>query len=171
MKVKLLSRVRLLATPWTAAYQAPPSMGFSRQEYWSGVPLPSQLLLPTHCYIWTIINLRTRREAGSITPCCLVGRRVTIKVWSQPSRLSFCWLSFHIVLLAVHLKFLFILVLAMLGLHRCWGFSLVAARVGWFLVVLRGLLISAAFLLRSTGFGHPGFSSVAHGLSSCGTWA
>ena len=39
-KVKLLSRVRLLATPWTAAYQAPPSMGFSRQEYWSGLPLP-----------------------------------------------------------------------------------------------------------------------------------
>ena len=41
LKVKSLSRVRLLATPWTAAYQAPPSMGFSRQEYWSGVPLPS----------------------------------------------------------------------------------------------------------------------------------
>ena len=41
VKVKLLSRVRLLATPWTAAYQAPSSMGFSRQEYWSGVPLPS----------------------------------------------------------------------------------------------------------------------------------
>ena len=41
MKVKLLTRVRLLATPWTAAYQAPPSMGFSRQEYWSGLPLPS----------------------------------------------------------------------------------------------------------------------------------
>ena len=40
-KVKSLSRVRLLATPWTAAHQAPPSMGFSRQEYWSGVPLPS----------------------------------------------------------------------------------------------------------------------------------
>ena len=41
MKVKSLSHVRLCATPWTAAYQAPPSMGFSRQEYWSGVPLPS----------------------------------------------------------------------------------------------------------------------------------
>ena len=41
VKVKSLSRVRLLATPWTAAYQAPLSMGFSRQEYWSGVPLPS----------------------------------------------------------------------------------------------------------------------------------
>ena len=39
--MKLLSRVQLLATPWTAAHQAPPSMGFSRQEYWSGVPLPS----------------------------------------------------------------------------------------------------------------------------------
>ena len=41
VKVKSLSHVRLLATSWTAAYQAPPSMGFSRQEYWSGVPLPS----------------------------------------------------------------------------------------------------------------------------------
>ena len=40
-KVKSLSRVRFLATPWTAAHQAPPSMGFSGQEYWSGVPLPS----------------------------------------------------------------------------------------------------------------------------------
>ena len=40
VKVKSLSHVWLLATPWTAAYQAPPSMGFSRQEYWSGVPLP-----------------------------------------------------------------------------------------------------------------------------------
>ena len=38
---KLLSCVRLLATPWTAGYQAPPSMGLSRQEYWSGLPLPS----------------------------------------------------------------------------------------------------------------------------------
>ena len=41
VKVKSLSRVWLVATPWTAAYQAPPSMGFSRQEYWSGLPLPS----------------------------------------------------------------------------------------------------------------------------------
>ena len=43
VKVKSLSRVRPSATPWTAALQAPPSMGFSRQEYWSGVPLPSPL--------------------------------------------------------------------------------------------------------------------------------
>ena len=55
---KSLSRVRLLATPWTAAHQAPPSMGFSRQECWSGVPLPSpsgrycnqtKKLSPNHC--------------------------------------------------------------------------------------------------------------------------
>ena len=48
MKVKSLSRVRLLATPWTAAHQAPPSMGVSRQEYWSGVPLPSLELTLHH---------------------------------------------------------------------------------------------------------------------------
>ena len=56
MKVKLLSRVRLLATPWTAAYQAPPSMGFSRQEYCSGVPLPSPKEMATHSNIlaWQI---------------------------------------------------------------------------------------------------------------------
>ena len=41
VKVKSLSRVQLFVTPWTAAYHAPPSMGFPRQEYWSGVPLPS----------------------------------------------------------------------------------------------------------------------------------
>ena len=40
VKVKSLSRVRLFATPWTVAYQAPPSLGFSRQEYWSGLPFP-----------------------------------------------------------------------------------------------------------------------------------
>ena len=50
-KVKSLSRVRPSATLWTAAHQAPPSMGFSRQEYWSGVPLPSPILiLVAHCF-------------------------------------------------------------------------------------------------------------------------
>ena len=45
-KVKLLSRVQLLATPWTVVHQAPPSMEFSRQEYWSGLPFPSPGDLP-----------------------------------------------------------------------------------------------------------------------------
>ena len=44
--MKLLSHVRLFATPWTVAYQAPLSMGFSRQEYWSGLPFPSPRDLP-----------------------------------------------------------------------------------------------------------------------------
>ena len=51
-KVKSLSCVRLLATPRTAAHQAPPSMGFSRQEYWSGVPLPSPT---TQCLLQYIL--------------------------------------------------------------------------------------------------------------------
>ena len=46
VKVKPLSRVRLFVTPWAVAYQAPPSMGFSRQEYWSGLPFPSPGNLP-----------------------------------------------------------------------------------------------------------------------------
>ena len=55
VKVKLLSRVQLLATPWTAAHQAPPSMGFSRQECWNGMPLPSlsqTWLSDFHLHLW-----------------------------------------------------------------------------------------------------------------------
>ena len=61
VKVKLLNHVQLLATPWTAAHQAPPSMGFSRQEYWSGVPLPSLLENEKKTYVqavcWNIIYI------------------------------------------------------------------------------------------------------------------
>ena len=45
-EVKLFSHVRVFETPWTVAYQAPPSVEFSRQEYWSGWPLPSPVDLP-----------------------------------------------------------------------------------------------------------------------------
>ena len=59
MKVKSESEVTqscsLLATPWTAAYQAPPSMEFSRQEYWSGVPLPSLIESIGDCQIEVIV--------------------------------------------------------------------------------------------------------------------
>ena len=71
VKVKSLSRVWLFATPWTATHQAPPSMGFSRQEYWSGVPLPSpdyhakwskskddkHHRITLICGIWTMIQM------------------------------------------------------------------------------------------------------------------
>ena len=61
MKVKSLSRFWLLVTPWTAAYQAPPSMRFSKQEYWSGVPLPS----PKYINITPSIN-RTKEKSHMI---------------------------------------------------------------------------------------------------------
>ena len=60
VKVKSLCRVRLFVTPWTAAHQAPPSMGFSRQEYWSGVPSPSPLL---HCR-WILYQLIYKGSPG-----------------------------------------------------------------------------------------------------------
>ena len=71
VKVKSLSRVRLLATPWTAAYQAPPSMGFSRQEYWSGVPLPSQtkvLMKHKRQHTHTHIHTHTQGIAFHVLP-------------------------------------------------------------------------------------------------------
>ena len=50
-KVKSLSCVRLFATPWTVAHQAPPSVGFSKQEYWSGVPLNRDITLPIKVHL------------------------------------------------------------------------------------------------------------------------
>ena len=65
VKVKSLSHVWLLATPWTAAYQAPPIMGFSRQEYWSGVPLPKHFLKS---------NMHQKKDHGHrLVVCCLSG--------------------------------------------------------------------------------------------------
>ena len=68
VKVKSLSRVQLLATPWTAAYQAPLSMGFSRQEYWSGVPLPSPLENTTQVK-WQIRSRKKEHFPSTIIKC------------------------------------------------------------------------------------------------------
>ena len=69
VKVKSLSRVQLLATPWTAAYQAPPSMGFSWQEYWSGVPLPSpNLSLATYFTRGNVHTLRLLSPSVPLSP-------------------------------------------------------------------------------------------------------
>ena len=88
VKGKSLSRVRLFTTPWTAAYQAPLSMGFSRQEDWSGVPLPS----PWKCGVQGICILvlgerhrsmkllASRRHCGSVVSrVCWEGLRVTLE--------------------------------------------------------------------------------------------
>ena len=63
LKVKSLCRARLLETPWTAAHQAPPSMGFSRQEYWSGLPLPSPCLVAK--YVQLFCDPMDYRRPGS----------------------------------------------------------------------------------------------------------
>ena len=70
VKVKSLSRFLLLVTPWAAACQAPPSMGFSRQEYWSGVPLPSPHTYTAMYKIDTNENLLYR--TGKSTQCSVV---------------------------------------------------------------------------------------------------
>ena len=86
VKVKPLSRVRLFATPWTAAYQAPPSMVFSRQEYWSGVSLPSLKGQDrmTYIIILTIILLLNIR----IIPCSKSDKTQNISedIWIFPNK-------------------------------------------------------------------------------------
>ena len=82
MKVKSLSHVRLLATPWTAAYQAPLSMIFSRQEYWSGLPVPSPYdpaipLLGVH-------TEETRIERDTCTPMFIAALFTIARTWKQP---------------------------------------------------------------------------------------
>ena len=68
VKVKSRSRVRHLATPWTAAYQSPPSMGFSRQEYWSGVPLPPPRNTWSNRQIWPWSTKWSRAKANRVLP-------------------------------------------------------------------------------------------------------
>ena len=90
VKVKSLSHVRLLATPWTAAHQAPPSMGFSRPEYWSGVPVPSYM---------------TTAKTTALTRRTFVGKvmslsfnmlsRLVITFLSRSKCLLISWLKFH----------------------------------------------------------------------------
>ena len=78
VKVKSLSRIQLFTSPWTAAYQSPPPMGFSRQEYWSGVPSPSL----TQCIdiikyipywwqqgLWSWRNMSSGHDCATYPPC------------------------------------------------------------------------------------------------------
>ena len=81
VKVKSLSRVQLLATSWSVAYQAPPSMGFSRQEYWSGLPLPSpntsctylKEILKESAYIHLIVSQNVIWKSQIRSTSALVG--------------------------------------------------------------------------------------------------
>ena len=90
VKAKSLSCVRPSATPWTAAFQAPPSMGFSRQEYWSGVPLPSpnnSTAAKSLQSCPTLCDPRDGRPAGSPVPGILQARtleRGALSSWAPP---------------------------------------------------------------------------------------
>ena len=71
VKVKSLSRVRLFVTTWTVAYQTPPSMGFSRQEYWSGLPLPSPRQTLHQSFSFLVRLSLSFTDAGAIlVPSC-----------------------------------------------------------------------------------------------------
>ena len=107
VKVKLLSCVQLLVTPWIAGHQAPPSMGFPRQEYWSGVPLPSPRYIPKYFILFVammngivslislsifslLILLVFRRILLSILSACVCHTRVSVRyyfryceIWKQ----------------------------------------------------------------------------------------
>ena len=80
--MKSLSRVRLLVTPWTVAHQAPPSMGFSRQEYWSGVPLLSPEAITT--------------SAHKMLSWVAASRRVVPSLPASLLPVSLCLLFFHL---------------------------------------------------------------------------
>ena len=112
VKVKSLNRVWLLETPWTAAYKASPSMGFSRQEYWSGVPLPSPMDYIVHGILqaipfsrgssqpreWTQVSCMTdrfftswaTREAPS-QRCFLVNVTLHLKICGLFSNIYWYW--------------------------------------------------------------------------------
>ena len=82
MKVKSESEVAQSATPWTAAFQAPPSMGFSRQEYWSRVPLPSPAMQETPVQFLGQEDARDRLPTPVFLgfPCVSAGKESTCNV-------------------------------------------------------------------------------------------
>ena len=78
-EVKLLSRVRLFAAPWTVAHQAPPSLGFSRQEYWSGLPFPSPGDLPNPGSPVLQADALPSEPAGKSNECIVASKEDQVK--------------------------------------------------------------------------------------------
>ena len=98
MKVKSLSRVRPSATPWTAAFQAPLSMGFSRQEYWSGVPLPSlfplcrvRVIALVPCPLQVILRIKCNRNyERRPNALCIASSRFAVKQGTNSGPIDDC---------------------------------------------------------------------------------
>ena len=87
--MKSLSRVSLLATPWTAAHQAPPYKGFSRQEHWSGLPLPSpdSVHRISHSCIQTLVFSQFTKKGGKME---LLWNKNSFGHWITMYRMSSC---------------------------------------------------------------------------------
>ena len=107
--MKSLSCVQLLATPWTAAYQAPPPMGFARQEYWSGVPLPSpyRLLVGAKIGLAAKIAASRRAHANEYSPDSLPSGSCPTVSYSYPVTPQEFFQNHHVGLTHVPLKSLF----------------------------------------------------------------
>ena len=86
VKVKLLSHVRLLVTPWIVAHQAPPSMGFSRQQYWSGVSLPSPPTVTYSCVKISPCGWVVKLNASSLPRCAKT--TTTTTTTSSPQKIQ-----------------------------------------------------------------------------------
>ena len=87
VKVKSPSHVRLLATPWTVAHQAPPSMGFSRREYWSGVPYHQLVIIPTghwFTYAWQCAKVECMTPVSPGNNCHVGSNPLTLQCWTLP---------------------------------------------------------------------------------------
>ena len=72
-----------LATPWTAAYQAPPSMGFSRQEYWSGLPLPSPIIYNTELLIQIWLKVKFVYKGTHVLNWICLLRTLSLILWNS----------------------------------------------------------------------------------------
>ena len=91
VKVKSLSLVLFLTTPWTAAHQAPPSMGFSRQEYWSGVPLPSPHKTLRCSQLLVSLLIQSKSERAQSAQCIAIKKNNNVHV----SAFSYCYSLAH----------------------------------------------------------------------------
>ena len=106
VKVKSLSRVQLFVTPWTATYQAPPSMGFSRQEHWGGVPSASLHHHATSCFIlefldYNLIHIWFTGKHMADSCWCLVGTNIKCKaiiLQLKINEFKYIYIYIHIVL-------------------------------------------------------------------------
>jgi len=92
VKVKSLSRIWLLATPWSVAYQAPPSMGFSRQEYWSGLPFPSPKVKEESEKVGLKLNIQKTKITASDP---IISWQIDGETMEIVTDLIFFWLKNH----------------------------------------------------------------------------